>query len=111
MSIQRLGGIAFLIGLFLCFVFALISDYAPWITITLLLLGIIVGLLNIKDKDTNQFLLASIVLIATSATPVGDLPAIGGFLQNLVTNFASFVGPAALIVSIFVIVKIAHIKF
>ena len=110
MSIQRLGGIAFLIGLFLCIIFAFLSP-AVWITITLLLLGFVVGFLNIKDKDTNQFLLASIVLIATSATPVGDLPAIGGFLQNLVINFASFVGPAALIVSIFVIVKIAHIKF
>ncbi|MFA5746023.1 MAG: hypothetical protein WCX82_01070 [archaeon] len=110
MSIQRLGGITFIVGLILCFLFAFISTPALWITITLLLLGFVVGFLNIKDKDTNQFLLASIVLIATSATPVGDLPAIGAFLSRVVTNFASFVGPAALIVSIFVVIKIAHSK-
>ncbi len=110
MSIQRLGGIAFLIGLFLCFLLAFISTYAVWITITLLLLGFVVGVLNIKDKDTNQFLLASIVLIATSATPVDKFPLVGDFLQRMVINFASFVGPAALVVSVFVVIKIAHFK-
>ena len=110
MSIQRLGGIAFLIGLFFCVLLASVSEYATWITITLLLLGFVVGFLNIKDKDTNQFLLASIVLIATSATPVDKIPAIGDFLQRIVINFASFVGPAALIVSIFIVIKIAHSK-
>lgn len=110
MNIKGLGGIAFLIGLLFCILLAIIPTYATWITITLLLLGLVVGFLNIKDKDTNQFLLASIVLIATSATPVGDLPAIGAFLQRVVVNFVSFVGPAALVVSIFVIIKIARSK-
>jgi hypothetical protein len=110
MKLSRIGAVAFLTGLLFCIILALIPIHTITVTIILLVLGLIVGFLNIKDKDTNQFLLASIVLIATSATPVGDLPVIGAFLQRTIFNFASFVGPAALVVSIYVIIKIANFK-
>jgi len=110
MNLQRIGAIAFLTGLFFCVLLALIPLHTNIVTISLVVLGLIVGFLNIKDKDTNQFLLASLVLIATSATPVGNLPLVGAFLQAVVFNFASFVGPAALVVSIYVVIKIAKFK-
>jgi len=110
MKLQRIGAIAFLTGLFFCVLLALMPIHTTIVTLTLVILGLIVGFLNIKDKDTNQFLLASIVLIATSATPVGNFPLVGAFLQSVVFNFASFVGPAALVVSIYVIIKTAKFK-
>ncbi len=110
MKIQSIGAIAFLTGLIFCILLALVPLHTTIITVILLVLGLIVGFLNIRDKDTTQFLLASIALIATSATPVGDLPIVGTFLQAVVYNFASFVGPVALVVSIYVIIKTIKLK-
>lgn len=110
MKFQKIGALAFLTGLFFCIFLAFMPIHTSIVTIILLTLGLIVGFLNIKDKDTNQFLIASLVLIATSATPVKDLPIIGNYLQAIVLNFASFVGPVALVVSIYVVIKIAKFK-
>ncbi len=112
MTIQRIGAYAFLLGLLLSVIFALIPSInaANWVPIVLLVLGIIIGLLNIEDKNISLFLLASIVLIATSATPLHTLPLVGSFLQKLILNFVNFVMPAALIVSIVAIIRIANSK-
>jgi hypothetical protein len=112
MSLQRIGGFAFLAGLIISIIFALIPglDVANWVPFVLLILGIVVGLLNIEDKDIGLFLIASIVLIATSATPLNTLPIIGNLLNKVVLNFVTFVSPAALIVSIVAIIKIANSK-
>ncbi|MDD3244591.1 MAG: hypothetical protein PHU47_00385 [Candidatus ainarchaeum sp.] len=112
MTIQRLGAYAFLIGILFSIVFAIFPSLTgvTWVTLILLLLGILIGLLNIEDKDIIPFLLAAIVLIATSATPLGTLPLVGAFLHRVVVNFVSFVSPAALIVSIVAILRIANSK-
>ena len=112
MTIQRIGGYAFLLGLLLSVIFALIPSIntANWVPIVLLVLGIIIGLLNIEDKNISLFLIASIVLIATSSTPLHTLPLIGSFLEKLILNFVNFVMPAALIVSIVAIIRIANSK-
>jgi ATP synthase protein I len=112
MTIQRIGGYAFLLGLLLSIIFALIPSIntSNWVPIVLLVLGIIIGLLNIEDKNITLFLLASIVLIATSATPLNTLPIVGSFLQKLILNFVNFVMPAALIVSVVAIIRIANSK-
>lgn len=112
MSLQRIGGYAFLLGLIISILFALIPglDVTKWVPFVLLILGIVVGLLNIQDKDIGLFLIASIVLIATSATPLNTLPIIGNLLNKVVLNFVTFVSPAALIVSVVAIIKIANTK-
>ncbi len=112
MSIQKIGGFAFLLGILISIAFALIPglDATNWVPFVLLILGIIVGLLNIEDKDIQLFLIASIVLIATSATPLNTLPVVGSILNRLIINFVTFVSPAALIVSIVAIIKVANTK-
>lgn len=111
MKLEKIGAIAFLTGLIFCILLALMPIHTTIVTMTLMFLGLVVGFLNIKNKNTNQFLLASIVLIATSSTPIGDLPLVGSFLQAVVYNFARFVAPAALVVSIFLVITIAKIKW
>jgi len=112
MSIQKIGGFAFILGIIISIIFALIPglDAVTWVPFVLLILGIIVGLLNIEDKDLELFLIAAIVLIATSATPLNTLPVIGSLLNRIVINFVTFVSPAALIVSIVAIIKVANTK-
>lgn len=112
MTIQKIGVYTFLLGLLLSIIFALIPSVTgtSWAAVVLLVLGFVVGLLNIEDKDITPFLLASIVLIATSATPLHTLPIIGNLLEKVVLNFANFVSPAALIVSIVAIIRIINSK-
>ncbi len=112
MSLQKIGGYAFLLGILIAIIFALIPglDGTSWVPFVLLILGIIVGLLNIEDKDIGLFLIAAIVLIATSATPLNTLPIVGPMLSRIVLNFVTFVSPAALIVSIVAIIKVANTK-
>jgi hypothetical protein len=111
-SWRRVGGAAFLIG----FIIAVIAGIAaqaiqPWaggITLVLLILGLIVGFLNIADKEIFNFLIAVIGLATVGIlTQLVAIPWIGGFLQSIVQRIAEFVTPAALIVSLKAVWKIS----
>lgn len=102
---RSIGGIAFIIGLVLAALISLFSaGMAPaWAVYILGLLGLIVGLLNITDKEIQLFLVASIAfLISFSAlSGVFTLLALGwdavGVFFSLMTVF---VAPATAIVAI-----------
>ena len=78
-----------------------------WLTVVLILLGIVVGLLNITEKQTTPFLIASIALMAGGiATFVGldtinlGTFALGTFVDGILRNIVAFVAPAAIIVAL-----------
>ena len=95
---RNVGHWAFLIGV----VLALIAGFVPqlqtprvsWILVGL---GLIVGLLNIKQKETHPFLLAAVTLLmaAASATSILKL----GWLVYVLENVVTFVFPAAFVVA------------
>jgi len=73
---------------------------------TLLLLGIlglIVGLLNIGDKELKLYLLANVAFLVGSAALLSvltTLPAISGIFLAVVQNITAFVAPGAAIVGL-----------
>lgn len=95
---KSLGGWAFVIGLIIAIVIALTGNTANWALYLLVVLGLIVGLLNISDKEVNSFLIAAIAFMLTfgslSAVFANWLP-VARFLQLLV----AFVAPAAAVVA------------
>jgi len=109
MNIQRIGAYAFLLGILASIVFGLIPKLSgvEWVAIVLVILGIIVGLLNIEDKNVTLFLVATITFLATSAS-LNALPVLGDILRTIITNFIHFVSPAALIVSIVAIIRVSN---
>ena len=108
----KIGPWAFVIGLILAIIFALISGNTvpQWAVFVLAILGIIVGLLNVTGREAEKFLIAAVAfLLSFSALSnvftvvVGGWPAVGTFFSLL--NI--FIAPAAAIVAIKVIFGIA----
>lgn len=76
-----------------------------YVILLLLILGIIVGLINITAKEVTPFLIAAIALIVASGANVwSPLSAIHGLLADWATfilNYiVAFVAPAAVIIAI-----------
>lgn len=98
-----IGAWAFLIGVVLSILIGLFSVYlGSKITIILgilVVLGIIVGLLNVKGKESSKFLLASLALVIVGYMGQGVLsiiPQIGAILSALLVLFV----PATIIVAL-----------
>ena len=63
MSYEKLGGWAFILGVVIAIIAGLASGAldaisAGYVTLALVVLGLIVGFLNIGDKEVNNFLIA-----------------------------------------------------
>ncbi len=110
---QKLGNWAFILGVLIAIVAGLaagaVSAYAGWVALALVVLGLIVGFLNIGSKEINDFLIAAIALsmLAMSAAGLGYIPYIGSYLVAMVQNIAAFVAPAALVVALKAIYELA----
>ena len=103
---HKIGHYAFIAGVLLAILLGLMpaSFTISNSTVALLvILGFIVGILNIKTKDSNSFLIAAITLmIGASAYQllIGTIPAIGVYLQQIMLMVVVFVAPASLIVAL-----------
>ncbi len=119
MMTEKYGEWAFLLGVLLALVVGVFS--AGWVDsqgiglvyiyAVLVLLGLVVGLLNIKEKEINSFLLATIALMVASITwePITALftQILGEFGSDIVSwmqgffgALVSFVSPAAFVVAL-----------
>jgi hypothetical protein len=117
---NSLGSWAFIIGVAIALLGGAFGGYAasyiPWITLLLVVLGLIVGFLNITAKEVNDFLIAAIALASISGLAnAGNLeafntaiPMFGTVLYSMVLNIAAFVSPAALVVALKAIYAMAR---
>ncbi|HLC92377.1 MAG TPA: hypothetical protein VJH23_01580 [archaeon] len=110
-SQQQMGSYAFLVGVAIAIIVGALSAAgqasmlgaaAAWVPLVLIILGIVVGFLNVKDKETDKFLIASLALLAAPAAVqwLNLIPGAGIYLSSIVGNVAVFVAPAALIVAL-----------
>ena len=108
METQTIGSWAFILGVIIAIVGGAVGgyviEYAPWIVLALVILGLVVGFINIGQKEVNDFLIAAIALtlvgIGGSAAQLSTIPAIGAVVQAIVGNIVVFVAPAALVVAL-----------
>jgi hypothetical protein len=103
MNMEKVGGYAFLVGVLIAILAVFVS--VPEVPLALAVLGLLVGLLNIADKETEKFLIASIALLASyaSLSPLAVTPVLGIYVAMILPvfgNIAVFVAPAALIVAL-----------
>jgi len=117
MDLQEIGSYAFILGVIIAvlagiggYFFPFGGDLGYWIVIVLVILGIIVGLLNITEKETVTFLVAAIALMATSAIGWQYIPKIGIIIAQILSYIGVFVAPAAVIVALLAIKKVASAK-
>ena len=98
-GVDIVGKWAFLIGVILAVVLGLFDPVMGNWAIVLVVIGLIVGLLNVTDKEVAPFLMSGAVLIIASAlggSLMSDMPFVGAILDALLAVFV----PATVIVAI-----------
>ena len=113
----NIGYWAFLIGILIAIVAGIVfasgaldAQSAGMVAVVLVILGIIVGFLNILDKDLSTFLIAVIALTAAGASAGGIgtwIPYVGMTIASIVSYIVLFVMPATVIVAVKVIWDLA----
>ncbi len=95
-----IGSWAFLIGVVLAVILGAVGEIDRTILTVLMLIGLIVGLLNIADEEVSPFLIAGAILIIAAEFGGRSLQAapdaINGIFQALLAIFV----PATIIVAI-----------
>jgi len=109
MSLDLVGKWAFLIGLVIAILAGLLQGVytIPYAVLILVVLGLIVGFLNITTKNSEKFLIANIALMAVGTMTVIAIPSLDIYLAAMLSNFVAFVGAAAFVVSIKAILEAA----
>jgi hypothetical protein len=92
-----------------------VSNANGWVTLILLILGIIVGLVSITMKEVQPFLIATIALIVASISNVwSPLETIHSllayFADGILRYIVAFAAPAAVIRAIMAIIGMAKEK-
>ncbi|MBD3310320.1 hypothetical protein GF351_03820 [Candidatus Woesearchaeota archaeon] len=108
---EKLGHYSFLVGIALAIIFALVPTEEAaegWFVLALVILGLIVGFLNIKAKEVTPFLISAIALMVIGTANISLIPAVGPYLQEVLLTIVVFVAPAALVVSIKSIMALAE---
>ena len=113
---SKMGQWSFIGGVVIAIITGLFSGNIPvnvqgWLVLLLVVLGLIVGLLNVTEKETTPFLVAAAALLITGIATKESLnliPTIGWYLQAIVQNIAVFVTPAAIVVALKAIQSLAR---
>jgi hypothetical protein len=111
-NLQAVGAGAFVFGLLIAILSStairiLVPDISGYLPLVLVVLGLIVGFLNIADKETQAFLIAGIALVV-AGIPNGALlttldvviPKLGTALTAMLGDISTFAAPAVLVVSL-----------
>jgi len=106
-TVQMVGSWAFIIGV----IIALIAGFWPLSTtmVTLLMvLGLIVGFLNVTGGETNNFLLAAVSLVIVANFGGVALAAVSAPLGKMFNALIIFTVPAVIIVAFKAIYALAN---
>ncbi len=96
-----IGFWAFILGLVIAVIAGLIQPQTPVMFIILIILGIIIGLLNITGKEIMLFLIATIAIIIMGNVFIYfNVLDIGKILSGIMTYLAVLMSPAAIIAAI-----------
>lgn len=112
---SRLGEWSFIVGTVIAVLIGLFSGSLGegtkgWLVLLLVVFGLVVGFLNITEKETTPFLVAGIALIATgtAGNTLSVIPVVGAYVSGVVSAIAVFVAPAAIIVALKAIRSLAR---
>ena len=118
---QKIGSWAFIVGVILAVIMGLAigamdvtgATWVGYVPLLLVILGLVIGFLNIGDREVGPFLVAAIALMVTGIAGTGlleintVLPPLGTILQSMFHYVVILVAPAALIVALLDFYKLA----
>jgi len=111
MDMAKIGEWAFLAGVILALLVGLFQqEVAIGMTaMILVVLGVIVGLINIVERETTGYLVAAVALLVAGSAGLGTLP-FGAILSAMLSNIVLFVAPAAVIVALKAVITLGKKK-
>jgi hypothetical protein len=112
--LRVIGFLAFAMGLILSLVGGILAPNNGTIILALVLLGILVGFLNVTSREATPLLLAAIALLAVGTVgfgPLNDLiSGLGSRMNEIVYYFARLMAPAAIIVAVKTLLSVGFPK-
>jgi len=105
----KIGHWLFLAGVVISIVLGVFYPDKTIIASILVLLGILVGFLNITSEEVHGFLLAAVALII-SAKSVELVPLVGATIGHILQYIVILVAPAAVIVSLIAVWRMASTR-
>ena len=91
---------AFIVGFILAILAGIFWPSNGTIVIVLVILGIIIGFLNITAKEFMLFLLATVALVVVGGQAFTSLGTVGAKLGDVLGHIAILVAPAAIIAAV-----------
>jgi hypothetical protein len=121
MKAEKAGEYAFLVCILVALIAGLATPFisnpavAGYVSVLLVVLGVVIGLTTITEKETTPFLIAAIALIVAAgaggfltvnlvASPVGTM------IQGIIVNIATFTATAAIIIAVKAVYALASKK-
>ena len=83
---------------------ALQTSTVMWV---LIIFGFIVGIINVNERETSDFLIATIALMLVGSAGLGEIRVVGTTIDAVLTNINAIAVPAALVVSLKAIYALA----
>jgi len=109
---NEVGRWSFIIGIVVAVILGILSGVGVvlgttalnWLTLLLVVLGLIVGFSNVTKKESTPFLIAAMALLIANTAGLVNIntliPYLGSILEGIVTYLLVVVAPAALIVAV-----------
>lgn len=116
---KTVGHFAFIVGIIIAVVLGIFSAWmqpaVPALTSILILLGLIVGFLNVTGKETREFLIVAVILVIASyaggaTESLSTVMYIGPYLSGIFAAIMAFVVPATVVVGLKEIYALAMVK-
>lgn len=108
---HKVGHYAFIGGVLLAVVSALLQLTHSVVVLALVVLGLVVGFLNITARETTEFLVAAIALVVAGSANLIVLNTLfnplGSTLHAVLTHIKVFVAPAAVVVALKAVKQLA----
>ena len=103
--LKKIGGWAFIVGVVVAVVAPIFAELRPWLITLLIVLGLVIGFLNITVADTQTFLLAALALVivsgfSSSSGVITQVAGIGPALGRIFGGLLLLVVPATIIVAL-----------
>lgn len=111
-TMAKVGSWSFLIGLIIALIMGFFAKSVayPYLVSILIVLGLIVGFLNVTGHETMPFLLASVAMVivmSQGGMVLGNVQMIGGYLSSVLNSMMIFIVPATIVVALKAIFALA----
>jgi len=106
---KKIGNYSFIVGVIIAVILGLaaptLGQATPWLTSLLIVLGLVVGFLNVSGKETKEFLLVAVALVivafaGSASGTLGNVQVIGEYLKGMFDAIMAFVVPATVVVGL-----------